>query len=144
AIRQVRSTYGVAPSARVSAEIACTDDSKRAILESTQALIENMARASVSLAKAKSDTAQAARLVVGADIDITMPLSGLIDIAAERARLEKDIARTDKEIAFIEKKLANDKFVARAPAAVVEKERARLADETERRARLVEALGALE
>ena len=50
----------------------------------------------------------------------------------------------DKEISFVEKKLNNDKFVARAPEAVVEKERARLAEEQERRTRLGRALEALD
>ena len=50
-----------------------------------------------------------------------------IDIAAERERLTKEISRLEGEIAKAEGKLANESFVARAPAAVVDQERARLA-----------------
>ena len=51
-------------------------------------------------------------------------LEGLVDLAAEKARITKELAKTDKEIAFVKKKLDNEKFIARAPAEVVEKERA--------------------
>ena len=57
-----------------------------------------------------------------------MPLAGLIDVEAERARLSKEIERQSGEQARIEKKLGNESFVAKAPAAVVEKERDKLND----------------
>jgi valyl-tRNA synthetase len=59
-----------------------------------------------------------------------------IDVAAERERLAKEIARLQGEIAKAEGKLGNESFVARAPAAVVEQERARLADFTATLAKL--------
>jgi valyl-tRNA synthetase len=61
--------------------------------------------------------------------EIVMPLAGLIDVAAEKARIGKDIAKADKEIATLEKKLANPQFIERAPEEVVAEQRARLADE---------------
>jgi len=63
-----------------------------------------------------------AQLVVG-EVTYAIPLAGVIDFSAEEARLEKEIARIADEIGRIDKKLANAKFVARAPEDVVEAER---------------------
>ena len=59
---------------------------------------------------------------------VLVPVAGLIDVAAELARLDKEIVRVRAEIGKCENKLGSDSFVARAPVAVVEQERARLAD----------------
>ncbi len=57
-----------------------------------------------------------------------VPLAGVIDMAAETARIDKELAKVDADLDGIEKKLSNPNFVERAPAEVVEKDRAR-ADE---------------
>ena len=57
-----------------------------------------------------------------------MPLEGLVDLAAERARLDKELKRVEAEIGKCRNKLASETFVQNAPEAVVEQERRRLAD----------------
>ena len=71
-------------------------------------------------------SATASSSPVGA-VTVELDLSGAIDVEAERRRLEKDLAVADKERAQATGKLGNDAFLAKAPAAVVEKIRARLA-----------------
>jgi valyl-tRNA synthetase len=61
--------------------------------------------------------------IVVAGLTAALPLHDIVDFAAERARLEKEIARVKGEIARIDKKLANAQFVERAPEDVVETER---------------------
>jgi len=78
---------------------------------------------------------QAATLVVGT-VECYLPLAGLVDIAAERARLTKEREEVTAQIARLEKLLANEGFTSKAPAPVVEKERARLAELQERLTRL--------
>ncbi len=63
---------------------------------------------------------------VASPLRIFVPLEGLIDVAAERARLQKKIAKLQKASAGLERKLANPSFVDKAPAEVVEKDRGRL------------------
>lgn len=63
---------------------------------------------------------------------VYLPLEGLIDIDAELTRLEKELQKWDQEVARIDKKLANEKFVANAPAAVVAKEKAKQQDYQEK------------
>ncbi len=71
---------------------------------------------------------------------LALPLAGVIDLAAEQARLEKAIAKADQEIGKIEKKLSNENFVAKAPEAVIQENRDRLSEEQAARAKLSEAL----
>ena len=73
---------------------------------------------------------------VAAGVEIVVPLVGLIDVAAERARAEKEIVRVEKELAGAESRLQNPSFADRAPAEVVDKVRAQVAELTEKRDKL--------
>jgi len=143
AIRTLRSTYNVKPSWSVPVELRVPDEGKRALIERERSIIENAARVTLTVAESGSHVPQSAKSIVGADIEVVVPLAGLIDITAEKARIAKVIAKTTKEIAFFAKKLNNANFIARAPADVVEKDREKLADEETRKVRLIEALEAL-
>ena len=70
------------------------------------------------------------------ELEIRVPLAGLIDTDAEVARLDKEIAKLDKEVARISGKLGNSGFVDKAPAEVVAKEQQKLADAEAARNRL--------
>ena len=82
----------------------------------------------------------AAKAFVGAEIQVLMPLGGLIDPATEKARIDKEIGKCRKEIDGLEKKLGNEAFLSRAPEEVVAEIRQRLKDEQARLALLVDAL----
>ena len=75
--------------------------------------------------------------------ELFLPLEGLVDVEAERARIGKEIEKITKEIQKSNAKLGNASFVDRAPAAVVEQERARLADWEAKKAQLEAMLAAL-
>jgi valyl-tRNA synthetase len=81
--------------------------------------------------------------VVSGDVTIYLPLAGMVDLDAERERLKKELDSINQQIEKAEKQLANESFVSRAPAQVVEQQRARLADLTRSRTALQERLGAL-
>jgi valyl-tRNA synthetase len=83
-----------------------------------------------------------AQFVIG-EATAALPLEGLIDLSAERARLEKEIQRLAGEIEKVERKLGNADFVAKAPAEVVEENQERLAGFQELKAKLQGALGRL-
>ena len=72
-----------------------------------------------------------------------MPLAGIIDMDAERARLTKERDKAAKEIGRIEGKLGNDQFMAKAPEEVVEEQRERLAEAIQLRDRIDAALARL-
>jgi len=75
---------------------------------------------------------------------LVVPLSGLIDPAKERERLERQLQKLDKDRAAIEKKLGNPGFVERAPADVVQKDRERSAELSRAREQLAAALAKLQ
>ncbi len=70
------------------------------------------------------------------DLTFLVPLAGLIDLDAEKVRLDKELGRIAAEIGKCASKLGSETFVRNAPAAVVEQERARLADWTSQQAAL--------
>ncbi len=85
---------------------------------------------------------KAATLAV-AGMTVYLPLSDLIDLAAERKRIQGEIDNVDRQVQRIEGTLANAEFVGKAPAAIVERERARLVELRDRRTQLLARLAEL-
>ena len=101
-------------------------------------VIKRLARLS-SLSVAQSVPPGSIQLLVRGEVG-ALPLKGLIDFAAEQARLEKEIGRVDTDIARIDQKLNNADFIRRAPEEVVEGEREKREEAQARRAKILEAL----
>jgi len=94
----------------------------------------------MSFGKAPSGAVQ----IVLDEATLALPLAGIIDVAAESKRLKREIDKVGSEIRQLDAKLANEKFVARAPEHVVEEQRERKADAEATAARLEQALKRLE
>jgi len=125
-IRSVRAEMNVPPSATAPLVFVNANALTQERLSRHDAAIKRLARVeTVSLA----DTAPkgAAQIVVG-EATACLPLGSLIDLSAEKSRLEKAIGKTEGEMARINGKLSNEKFVANANPEVVEAERERLAE----------------
>ena len=86
---------------------------------------------------------QSAHAVAG-DVEVFVHLAGVVDLVAERQRVQKEIEKAEKEIAFLHGKLERPDFVTRAPADVVDRERARLAEQRQIHAKLSSSLAAIE
>ena len=104
--------------------------------------IKRLARLS-DISFADSVPAGAVQLLVRGDV-AALPLEGVIDLAAERARLDKELAKVAGEIARLEQKLGNADFIKRAPEEVVEGEREKRDEAQARKAKLAEALERLQ
>lgn len=91
-------------------------------------------RAKVRVSGEKPEGLAAHVLVAG--IEIALAVEGLVDVAAEMARIQKDLGNIDKESRSLEGRLSNEQFISRAPADVVEKQRRSLAELQERKERL--------
>ncbi|MFP6663893.1 MAG: valine--tRNA ligase [Deltaproteobacteria bacterium] len=125
AIRSIRSELGVAPSRRIAASIGGAAASTAAVRE-LAAEIGNLARIDSLQWLAEGERPRGAAVAAAAGVEIFVPLAGLIDVEAERSRLEKTRGKLAKELGRIEKKLGNESFLARAPAEVVAKEHGKL------------------
>jgi valyl-tRNA synthetase len=89
-------------------------------------VIRRLAR--IELVSLASKPVSGAVQVVAGAVTLSLPLEGVVDLVAEKARLSKELDKIDAEIAKIEAKLANEKFIARAPESVVAEQRERLAE----------------
>lgn len=146
ACRMLKTTYKISPAKQVDVVVVAAQEADRSKITAFKDAVERGAKVAATIvadASRVDELGQAARHVVGPKLWVAMPLGGLIDPAAERARIAKDIAKTEKEIATLEGKLGNRNFVDRAPAEVIAEHRARLADEQAVLARLGDALQTL-
>jgi valyl-tRNA synthetase len=146
ACRMLKQTYGVSPAQSIDVELRIANPAQRQTIETHLAVIARAAKVEATVTGgdgAAPTPVGSAKAVVGADVEIVMPLGGLIDVAAEKTRIAKDIAKADKEITTLDRKLGNADFLAKAPEDVVAEQRARLAEERSRRQRLADALATL-
>ncbi len=138
AVRNIRAEMNIAPGKPLEVMLrGASAQAQRRVLEN-QSFIQSLARLSVLTLLADGDKGPVSvtKLVEGAELLI--PMAGLIDKTTELDRLAKDVAKLEAEIERIEGKLANEGFVARAPEAVVTKERERMAACAEARQKLIE------
>ncbi len=137
--RALRSEYGIAPSKFID-YIVVTPEPER-LLADLEGLQGQLRSESVSIVSTAPE--QAMPCTVCKLGSIFLPLEGLIDMAAERKRLEGEIAKTKGFLATIAAKLGNEGFVAKAPAKVIEQQRASQAELSEALARLEKLLSVL-
>jgi valyl-tRNA synthetase len=144
AIRNIRGEMDVPPGRQVDALLLCGSNTSAAILADAGGAIRALARVGeLQVGQDLLRPGQAATQVSG-DVEICLPLAGLIDLAEEEKRLGKEIAKVSSDVEFFRNKLANQKFVANAPAAVLAKDRAKLADAEEKLAILERSLEKLQ
>jgi len=123
AVRNRRSEMNIAPSKQAALTIVSANTS---IYEKGEAYIKRLAYAS-SLTVTTEHPASTDGLVtlVTGNATLYLPLAELVDLAAERARLEKELKKAEGGLAGVEAKLANEKFISKAPEAVIASERER-------------------
>ena len=140
--RAARSEYGVQPAQRVPLRVVA-GAAVQADLQANVRALQDKARVG-DLEWGAADGAIGASAVLRSGTELFIPLEGVIDLERERQRLRTEVQRLDGQAAGTEKKLANESFVSRAPAEVVDHERQKLASLREQRGRLAEKLTALE
>jgi valyl-tRNA synthetase len=140
-LRSLRAETNVPAGAKVPALLIGATKETAIRLERYQAEIDRLARLEYSVV-ADEAPAGSVSFVLGEAI-VAIPLAGVMDIGAEKARLGKEIARCSKEIDTVSRKLDNPGFVAKAPAEVIEEQRERRAGYEAERGRYEAALARL-
>lgn len=141
-IRSVRSETNVPGGAQVPLVLVKASAATKAAVEAWAPMIERLARLS-AIEFAGEAPGQSAQIIVRGEV-AALPLAGIIDLEAERARLTKELGKLDQDIAAVERKLGNPDFMARAPEEIVEENRERKAAAEARKLKIGEALERLQ
>ncbi|MBY6207403.1 MULTISPECIES: valine--tRNA ligase [Halomonas] len=138
AVRNIRAEMNIAPGKPLDAVLTKGSEADRTRLSDNRLFLSKLAKlASIEWLEDASQAPLSATQLVG-EMEVLVPMADLIDKDAELARLGKEIDKQDKLIMGVEKKLANEGFVAKAPAAVIDKERGKLEEYQAARRVLVE------
>ena len=144
AIRNRRAEMNVPPSKKAQVFVVTADDAVKATFAAGEAFFLKLAYAS-GMTVADTAPADAAKMVsiVTGDIMMYLPMNELIDFEKEKARLNKELAKAEKDLKFLSGKLNNPGFLAKAPEKVVAGERAKAEKLQEQIAKLHESIAAL-
>jgi valyl-tRNA synthetase len=138
AIRSVRAEMNIPPATLMPLVLAGASTETQGRAQRWNDVVKRMARlADISFAHSAPEGA--VQLLVRGEV-AALPLKGLIDLSAERARLDKELAKADADIKRVDAKLANEKFVANAPEEIVEEEKEKREAAAARKGKILEAL----
>jgi len=139
-IRNIRGEMEVPPSKQIAVILSCASEESLNLMQQSTSAITSLARVSDLTIGMDLQQPEDASIQVAGDVQIFVPLKGLVNVEEEERRLTKEIGKIEKEIDMFSKKLQNPNFVDRAPADVVAKEREKLAEVTAKKQVLEESL----
>jgi valyl-tRNA synthetase len=138
AIRSVRAEMNIPPATKIPLVLAGVSAETKARAGRWAEFLQRLARVS-DISFADTAPAGSVQLVVRGEV-AALPLKGVIDLNAERARLDKELAKADADIKRVDVKLSNEKFVANAPEEIIEGEKEKRQEAEGRRAKILQAL----
>jgi len=128
ALRNIRGEMNISPAKPINALLKNTTAEDATRLKANRQFLAKLAKLETIEVLAEGSEAPMSAIQLVGDLEVLVPMLGLIDVAAEVARLSKEAEKINKELTGVSNKLNNANFVDKAPAAVVEKEKTRLAD----------------
>ena len=126
AIRNVRGELDLPPGQKIRVLLDCKDASTVQLIRAGEAAIGSLARVEDLVIGVAIERPEDVATQVAGNVEVLIPLSGLIDLEEEATRLKKEIEKIQKDVDFFTRKLGNEKFVQNAPPEVLEKDRAKL------------------
>ena len=128
AIRNIRGEMDISPSKELPVLLKNVNENDQRRLNENQQFLSSLAKLESITVLTDNEQGPASASAVVGDLSVLIPMAGLIDKEAELARLDKAIDKLEKDAARTRGKLGNENFVGKAPAAVIDKEKAKLAD----------------
>jgi valyl-tRNA synthetase len=138
AIRSVRAEMNITPATLTPLVLAGASDETKGRAQRWNDVVRRMARLG-DISFADHPPEGAVQLLVRGEV-AALPLKGVIDLAAEKTRLDKELAKAEADIKRVDAKLGNEKFVANAPEEIVEEEKEKREAAVARKAKIIEAL----
>ena len=135
-VRNLRGEMNIPPGSKVPIQFYSSNQAALEALQAQVRSLEILAKIDGLAFNPAGDRPQAAAKAVVEDVEIYLPLAGLIDFAEEDRRLTKEMDKIGKDLTTAQRKLANEDFIAKAPAEVVAKEKERVQTLTEKMAKL--------
>jgi valyl-tRNA synthetase len=142
-VRNVRAAYHVNPGARIPVRVRAAGNKATLVREATDGILRLAGVATLEVGPDVTKEKGSAATPIG-DIEVVVPLAGVVDVDAERSRLSRERHKVEAELSEVARKLSNQGFVAKAKPEVVERERARRERLDTELAKLVESLALLE
>ncbi|MGK0260378.1 MAG: valyl-tRNA synthetase [Candidatus Azotimanducaceae bacterium] len=127
-VRNIRGEADIKPSQTIDLLLQNGNEADRTQTNQFSSVLKRLANIGNITWLTNADEPPKNALVIVGSLKVMVPLEGLIDVEAERARLEKEIANVTKECGRVNGKLSNESFISKAPEAVVSKERNKLAE----------------
>ena len=144
AIRNIRNEFNIPPGMKIPVQVVTADTEKAAKIMKNQDYAENMANLKeITVGGPQEKRPLQALSAYLVDIEILVPVEGVIDVEKEIRRLKKELQATEQDIKRLESKLSNQGFISKAPAEVVEREKARQKENVEKREGILKRLQTL-
>jgi valyl-tRNA synthetase len=144
AIRNIRGEMDISPNKPLNVLLAKASSEDLRRLETNQAFLSSLAKLESFKVLSEDEEAPASATAFIGNLEILIPMAGLIDVDAELARIAKQLEKAEKGLEQVERKLANEKFVNNAPEAVLAKEKEKLAEFSDAKAKLLEQKAKIE
>jgi len=143
-IRNVRGEMNIPPDKKASVVFKTENSRIISVIKREEVHIKALAKVDDVTVDAQYTPDNTDASAVLTELEIFLPLKGLIDLDKEKARLEKEIAKVQGELDRVTNKLSNDKFISKAPANVIEKEKNKRDEYSEILSKLNESLGKIQ
>jgi valyl-tRNA synthetase len=140
AVRNLRSEMEISPAKKVEAILYCQNPETLQALRENRTYVENLARTETIAFQSEGPKPKASATSIVGEVEVFLPLKGLIDLDEEERRLQKDLTKASDELSRAQRKLQNPDFVGRARPEAVEKEREKAKTLAEKEAKLRESM----